>query len=61
MLRLDDVGITQIAARALVYGLSRTLIDGHFAQWASVGSEAEETAQNALANFVSVLGTCDPQ
>ncbi len=34
-------------------------IDGHFAQWALDGETAETTAQNALKEFVSLLGKGD--
>jgi hypothetical protein len=32
LLRTDDVRVFPLAARALVYGLARTNIDGHLAQ-----------------------------
>ncbi|MER9632389.1 MULTISPECIES: TetR/AcrR family transcriptional regulator [unclassified Mesorhizobium] len=56
MLRSDDIAETQIAARALVYGLARMYIDGHFAQWAAAGRTAERTAQNVLKHFVTLIG-----
>jgi AcrR family transcriptional regulator len=55
MLRSDDLADTQIASRALVYGLGRMLIDGHFAQWAVDGQAAERTMQNVLDLFISLL------
>jgi len=57
MLRSDNTADTQIAARALVYGLARMHIDGHFAQWASAGQTGEQTAQNVLKLFVSLVGS----
>lgn len=54
-LRSENIDETHIAARALVYGLGRMYIDGHFAQWAVSGEAAEQTAQNALRHFVSLL------
>jgi AcrR family transcriptional regulator len=56
MLRSENIAHTQIAARALVYGLARMHIDGHFAQWASAGQTGEQTAQNVLKLFVSLVG-----
>jgi hypothetical protein len=56
MLRSNDVADTQIAARALVYGLARMVIDGHFAQWGMSGQTAEQTMQNVLRHFVSLIG-----
>lgn len=55
MLRSDDIGETQIAARALVYGLARMCIDGHFAQWAEAGHTAERTTQTTLEHFVKLI------
>ena len=55
MLRSDNIADTQIAARALVYGLARMHIDGHFAQWASAGQTGEQTAQDVLKLFVSLV------
>lgn len=56
MLRSDNIADTQIAARALVYGLARMHIDGHFAQWAATGQTGEQTAQNVLKHFVTLVG-----
>lgn len=56
MLRSDDLAATRIAARALVYGLARMFIDGHFAQWALDGETVERTMQNALSLFISLMG-----
>jgi AcrR family transcriptional regulator len=55
-LRSANIAETHIAGRALVYGLGRMYIDGHFAQWAVDGQTAENTAQNVLKEFVSLLG-----
>ena len=60
MLRSNDIADTQIAGRALVYGLARMAIDGHFAQWATSGQTAEQTTQNVLRHFVSLIGKDEP-
>lgn len=60
LLRSNHIAETQIAARALVYGLARMCIDGHFAQWAVAGHPAERTAQNVLKHFVTLLGNDGP-
>jgi AcrR family transcriptional regulator len=54
-LRLANIAQIHIAARAIVYGLGRMYIDGHFAQWAVDGETSEHTAQNVLKDFVSLL------
>jgi AcrR family transcriptional regulator len=56
MLRSNDIAETQIAGRALVYGLARMYIDGHFAQWAAAGHNPEQTAQNVLKHFMTLIG-----
>lgn len=55
MLRSNDISETRIAGRALVYGLARMYIDGHFAQWSVAGQPAEQTVQNVLRHFVTLL------
>jgi AcrR family transcriptional regulator len=55
ILRSHDITLTQIASRALVYGLARMLIDGHFAQWSVTGHKPEATMQMTLELFVSLL------
>jgi AcrR family transcriptional regulator len=61
MLRSNDIADTQIAGRALVYGLARMCIDGHFAQWAASGQTAERTAQTVLKHFVTLIGKDRPK
>ena len=61
LLRSNDIADTQIAARALVYGLARMVIDGHFAQWALSGQTAEQTTQSVLKHFVSLIGKDEPK
>ena len=56
-LRPAKIAQIHVAGRAIVYGLGRMYIDGHFAQWAVDGETAESTAQSALREFVSLLGT----
>ena len=60
MLRSDDLAETQIAGRALVYGLARMFIDGHFAQWAVDGEDAERTMQKVLKLFISLMRDDQP-
>ena len=55
LLNSADIVQTQIAGRALVYGLSRMCIDGHFAQWAASGQTGEMTAENVLMHFISLV------
>jgi AcrR family transcriptional regulator len=61
MLRSNNIIETQIAARALVYGLARMHIDGHFAQWAEIGQTGEQTAQNVLSHFVTLVANGTPK
>jgi AcrR family transcriptional regulator len=60
MLRSRDIVDTQIAGRALVYGLARMVVDGHFAQWAISGQTAEHTTQKVLQHFVSLIENQEP-
>ena len=53
LLRSNDLAHIQVAARALVYGLGRMYIDGHFAQWAIAGQKVEPTM---LAAFDLTMG-----
>ena len=55
LLRSDDLAHTHIAARALVYGLGRMYIDGHFAQWAIAGQKVEPTMLAALNLTMGLL------
>ncbi len=55
LLRSDDLADTKIAGRALVYGLARMVVDGHFAQWAVDGEAVGRTTQDVLDLFVSLL------
>ena len=57
LLRSDDLADTKIAGRALVYGLARMVVDGHFAQWAVDGEAVERTTQDVLNLFISLLRT----
>jgi AcrR family transcriptional regulator len=56
LLRSDDLVEAQIAGRALVYGLARMYIDGHFAQWGVDGETAERTSQNVLKHLIALMG-----
>lgn len=55
LLRSVDIADTQVAGRALVYGLAGMFIDGHFSQRALLGVPAEQTAQHVLKEFVALL------
>lgn len=54
-LKSTNLAEAQIAGRALVYGLARMYVDGHFAQWGVDGETAERTAQNALKHFIALM------
>ena len=58
-LRSKNMAETHIAGRAIVYGLARMYIDGHFAQWAVHGQAAEDTAQGVLREFIALLGNSE--
>lgn len=55
LLRCDDRRLIQIAARALVYGLARMLVDGHFPSWQVAEDEVEGTMTEVLDLFVDGL------
>jgi AcrR family transcriptional regulator len=54
-LRSDDLTHIQIAGRALVYGLARMYIDGHFQQWGVAGQKPEDVIQTVLDLFAAGL------
>lgn len=45
-----------VNARAFAYGLARMAVDGHFQEW-HIGGLPEDAARQALAFYVSMLGT----
>jgi len=51
-LRHGDLKRTQIAARALVYGFARMLIDGHFPRWGIAEDEVEPMAEGIVDLFI---------
>jgi AcrR family transcriptional regulator len=51
-LRHGDLKRTQIAARALVYGFARMLIDGHFPRWGVAADEVEPLAEGIVDLFI---------
>ncbi len=61
LLRSNNIAETTIAARALVYGLARMNIDGHFSQWAEAGQTGEQTAQSVLSHFVALVAKDGPK
>jgi AcrR family transcriptional regulator len=52
-LAAGDVDKVRIAGRALVYGLARMAIDGHFARWGVDMRAAEATAEKMLDFFIT--------
>ncbi|MBV8923480.1 TetR/AcrR family transcriptional regulator [Bradyrhizobium sp.] len=57
-LRHGDLKRTQIAARALVYGFARMLIDGHFPRWGVAEGEVEPMAEAILDLFIDGIAKC---
>ncbi|MEW6736229.1 MAG: TetR/AcrR family transcriptional regulator [Acidobacteriota bacterium] len=55
MLRCDDLTHIQLAGRALVYGLARMYLDGHFTQWDVAEDKAESAMQTVLDLFIDSL------
>ena len=55
VLRYPDVALAQLSARAMVYGLARMYVDGHFAQWDVLGGGAEQAMQAVLGLFLDGL------
>jgi AcrR family transcriptional regulator len=53
-LRSDDVTLIRLTGRALVYGLARMYVDGHFAQWGT-GDKPEHAMQKVLDLFIGAL------
>ena len=51
-LRHGDLKRTRIAARALVYGFARMLIDGHFPRWGIAEDEVEPMAEGIVDLFI---------
>jgi AcrR family transcriptional regulator len=51
-LRSSDPKVVQIAGRALVYGVARMNIDGHFPRWGVAAEDMERTAQAVLDLFI---------
>jgi len=55
LLRLSDVSLVPVAARALVYGLARMYGDGHFPQWDVAEPDVARTAEAVLDLFIAGL------
>jgi AcrR family transcriptional regulator len=51
-LRVADLKQLQIAGRALLYGLARMNIDGHFPRWGVAEAEVERTSEAILDLFI---------
>jgi hypothetical protein len=47
----------QIAGRALVYGLARMNIDGHFPRWGVAEAEVERSCEAILDLFIQGIAT----
>ena len=54
-----DLGHIVLAARALVYGLARTLIDGHFPRW-HPSEPPQQAMQHALRLFINQITESPP-
>ncbi len=50
-----DAEHAQIAARALVYGLARMAVDGHFPEWSLSGEPTSKAMDNTLDFFIGLL------
>jgi AcrR family transcriptional regulator len=59
-LREADIATISLAGRALVYGLSRMLVDGHFAQWAEPGEAPADAMRRAFTFFLRALSRDPP-
>jgi hypothetical protein len=55
LLRVADVALVPVAARALVYGFARMAADGHLAQWDVAPEAAASTAEAVLDLFIAGL------
>jgi AcrR family transcriptional regulator len=50
-----DLLLVALAGRALVYGLARMYVDGHFPQWGVAAGGAQPAMEEALDVFVDAL------
>ena len=50
-----DTAETQLAGRALVYGLARMAVDGHFPEWQLGGGAAHDGMHATLERFIGLL------
>jgi AcrR family transcriptional regulator len=55
-----DAAHAQIAARALVYGLARMAVDGHFPEWSLSRESTAKTMGGTLDFFMSLLAAAVP-
>jgi AcrR family transcriptional regulator len=55
LLRFDDLGLVQLAGRAMVYGFARMKIDGHFARWGIPEGEAERIGDAVADLFIAAI------
>ena len=47
-----EIGAIRLAGRALVYGLARMAVDGHFPEWGVAGETADRSMRRALDLFI---------
>jgi AcrR family transcriptional regulator len=59
-LRTTDLKRVQIAGRALVYGLARMNLDGHFPRWGVAADEIGPTVEAALDLFIGSIARDPP-
>lgn len=50
-----ELARAQVAARALVYGLARMAVDGHFPEWGLRGHSATQVTADTLDFFIDLL------
>jgi AcrR family transcriptional regulator len=53
-IREGELAHLELAARALVYGLARMAIDGHFAQWSIAGESAVQSMEAVIDLFLAM-------
>ncbi|KAF5303870.1 hypothetical protein FQR65_LT18921 [Abscondita terminalis] len=54
-----DQALARTAARALVYGLARMLVDGHFPEWGVPRQTTQQTVADTLDFFIALLAASE--